>query len=143
MKLKTFQQLIPSAEDIGPHDHVEDDAVLPQLEHQQVSSPMLTHSKLISIGRPLTPIAQDASWADRPQAQEEEDFEAQPTPTPQASPALRRLRKGPRPPVSESENTAEDIPAASADEEEAPVPLRSGSRGERDCDRPSSSSSGG
>ena len=67
------------------------------------------------------PIAQDASWADRPQAQEEEDFEAQPTPTPQASPALHRLRKGPRPPVSESEaKAAEDIPAASADEEETP-----------------------
>ena len=49
-----------AAEDIGHHDHVEDDAALPQLEHQQVSSPVLTHSKLISIGRPLTPIAQDA-----------------------------------------------------------------------------------
>ena len=46
-----------AAEDIGHHDHVEDDASLPQLEHQQVSSPMLTHSELISIGRPLTPIA--------------------------------------------------------------------------------------
>ena len=81
---------------------------------------MLTHSELISIGRPLMPIAQDASWADRPQAQEEHDFGAQLTPTPQASPALRRLRKGSRPPVSASEaKTAEDIPAASADEEEA------------------------
>ena len=59
-----------AAEDIGHRDNVEDDAALPQLEH----------SKLISIGRPLTPIAQDASWADRPQ--EEEDNEAQPTPTP-------------------------------------------------------------
>ena len=29
-------------EDIGHHDHVEDDAVLPQLEHQQVSLPVLT-----------------------------------------------------------------------------------------------------
>ena len=106
-----------AAEDIGYHDH--DDAVLPQLEHQHVPSPVLTHSKLISIGRPLTPIDQDASWADRPQ--EEEDFEAQPTPTPQASLVLRRLRKGPRSPVSESEaKAAEDIPAASADEEEAP-----------------------
>ena len=74
-----------AAEDIGQHDHVEDGAVLPQLEN----------SELISIGRPLTPIAQDASWADRPQ--EEEDYEAQPTPTPQASSVLRRLRKGPRP----------------------------------------------
>ena len=77
-----------AAEDIGPQDNVQDDAALPQYEQ----------SELISIGRPLTPIAQDASWADRPQ--EEEDIEAQPTPTPQASPALRRLRKGPRPPVS-------------------------------------------
>ena len=91
-----------AAEDIGHHDHVEDDAALPQLEHQQVSSPVLTHSELISIGRPLTPIAQDASWADRPQ--EEEDFEAQPTPTPQASSAFRRLRKGPRPQVSAEDN---------------------------------------
>ena len=57
-----------TAEDIGQHDNVEDGAVLPQ------------NSKLTSIGRPLTPIAQDASWADRPQ--EEEDYEAQPTPTP-------------------------------------------------------------
>ena len=65
------------------------------------------------------PIAQDASWADRPQ--EEEDSEAQPTQTPQSSPALHRLRKGPRPQVSASEaKTAEDIPAASADEEEVP-----------------------
>ena len=65
-----------AAEDIGHHDHVEDDAALPQLEHQHVSSPVLTHNELISIGRPLTPIAQDASWADRPQ--EEEDNEARP-----------------------------------------------------------------
>ena len=56
------------------------------------------------------PITQDASWADRPQ--EEEDFDAQPTPTPQASSALRRLRKGPRPQVY-----TKDIPAASAAEE--------------------------
>ena len=47
--------------------------------------------------------------------EEEEDFEAQPTPTPQVSSAFRRLRKGPRPQVS-----AEDIPAASAAEEEVP-----------------------
>ena len=40
-----------AAEDIGQHDHVEDGAVLPQLEN----------SKLISIGRPMTPIAQNAS----------------------------------------------------------------------------------
>ena len=78
--------------------------------------------------------------------QEEDDFEAQPTPSPQASPALRRLRKGPRSQVplssvpegevhhqsvarqvfpeatptvniSASEaNAAEDNPAASADD---------------------------
>ena len=36
-----------AAEDIGHRDNVEDDAALPQLEH----------SELISIGRPLTPIA--------------------------------------------------------------------------------------
>ena len=88
---------------------------------------MLTHNKLISIGRPLTPIAQDASWADHPQEQEEDDLEAQPIPSPKASPALHRLRKGPRPPVSESEaKAAEDIPAASADdtqeEERVPTP---------------------
>ena len=95
---------------------------------------MLTHSELISIGRPLMPIAQDASWADHPQQQvtpprqeEEDDFEAQPTPSPKASPALRRLRKGPRSQVSESKaKTAEDIPAASADdtqeEERVPTP---------------------
>ena len=59
-------------------------------------------------------MAQDESWADRPQ--EEEDIEAQPTPTPQASSAFRRLRKGPRPQVQSAE-----IPAASAeDNEEAP-----------------------
>ena len=51
-----------AAEDIGQHNNVEHGAVLPQ------------NSELISIGRPLTPIAQDASWADRPQ--EEEDYEA-------------------------------------------------------------------
>src|SRR4051812_40959583 len=45
------------AEDIGPHDNVEDDEVLPQIEHNVVSSPVLMNSKLISIGRPLTPIA--------------------------------------------------------------------------------------
>ena len=46
-----------AAEDIGHHDNVEDDVVLPQIEHNLVSSPVLTHSELISIGRPLTPIA--------------------------------------------------------------------------------------
>ena len=43
-----------AAEDIGHHDHVEDDAVLPQLEHQQVSSPVLTHNELI-IGMAMGP----------------------------------------------------------------------------------------
>ena len=46
---------------------------------------------------------------------EDEDFVAQPTPSSQASPAFRRLRKGPRPQVY-----AEDILAASAAEEEVP-----------------------
>ena len=101
-----------TAEDIGPHDNVEDDEVLPQIERNLVSSPVLTHNELISIGRPLTPTAQDASWADHPQqqdtpsssqpqvtspVQDDNDFEAQPTTAPQASPALRRRRKGPRP----------------------------------------------
>ena len=108
-----------AAEDIGPHDNVEDDEVLPQIEHNLVSSPVLTNSELISIGRPLTPIAQDDSWADHPQESpraeetpvppppqvttpviDSEDFEAHPTPSPQASPAFRRLRKGPRPQVT-------------------------------------------
>ena len=37
------------------------------LQHQLVSLPVLTNSKLINIGCPMTPISQDASWADRPQ----------------------------------------------------------------------------
>nr|XP_020184389.1 nucleolar and coiled-body phosphoprotein 1-like [Aegilops tauschii subsp. strangulata] len=53
-----------TAEDIGHEDNV-DDVVLPQLQSQSVSSPALTSSELISIGRPLTPIAQDDSWAER------------------------------------------------------------------------------
>ena len=56
-----------TAEDVGPQDNVEDDEVLPQIERPTVSSPVLTNSELISIGRPLTPISQDASWADCPQ----------------------------------------------------------------------------
>ena len=56
-----------AAEDIGHQDNVEDDEVLPQIEHNVVSSPVLTNSELISIGRPLTPIAQDDSWVDHPQ----------------------------------------------------------------------------
>ena len=59
-----------TAEDIGPQDNVEDDEVLPQIEYNVVSSPVLTNSEIISIGRPLTSIAQDASWADRPQQQD-------------------------------------------------------------------------
>ena len=92
-----------AAEEIGHHDNVEDDVVLSQIEHQQVSSPVLTHSELISIGRPLTPIAQDASWADHPQQQDSpstpqqqqvtpfvqvEEDEGLPTPSPKASPVL-------------------------------------------------------
>ena len=50
-----------AAEDIGHHDNVEDDEVLPQIEYNVVSSPVRTNNELISIGRPLTPIAQDAS----------------------------------------------------------------------------------
>ena len=68
-----------------------------------VSSPVLTNNELISIGRLLTPIAQDDSWADHPEVsprQEEsprtpptqvttpvlddDDFVAQPTPSPKA-----------------------------------------------------------
>ena len=58
-----------AAEDIGHHDNFEDDEVLPQIEHNVVSSPILTNIEIISIGRPLTPIDQDASWADHPQQQ--------------------------------------------------------------------------
>ena len=43
-----------ATEDIGPQDNVEDDEVLPQIEHNVVSSPVLTNNELISIGRPLT-----------------------------------------------------------------------------------------
>ena len=53
-----------TAKDIGPQDNVNDDEVLPRIEHNVVSSLVLTHSELISIGRPLTPSAQDATWAD-------------------------------------------------------------------------------
>jgi len=95
----------------------EAEEVLPQIERQTVSSPVLTNIEFISIGRPLTPISQDASWADRPQPatpsqdspstpppqvtnpvlDDDDDYVVHPTPTPKASPALRRLRKGPRP----------------------------------------------
>ena len=130
--------------------------------------PAPTSSELISIGHPLTPIVQDDSWADRPQHDtpihdetprtpppqvttpvlDDDNYMVQTTPSPQASPALRRLRKGPRPQVTissipegvvhqssvarqvfpeaipsntaqESEaKEAEDIPAASAEERE-------------------------
>ena len=101
-----------AAEDIGHHDNVDDDEVLPQIEYNVVSSPVLTNSEIISIGRPLTPIAQDASWDDRPQQQDSpstpqqqqttpsvqvEEDEDLPTPSPKASPILQSLRKGPRP----------------------------------------------
>ena len=104
-----------AAEDIGHHENVEDDEVLPQIEYNVVLSPVRTNNELISIGRPLTPISQDASWADHPQQQdspstpqqqqqatpnvqeEDEDVQAQPTPSPKVKPALRRLRRGQRP----------------------------------------------
>ena len=54
------------AEDIVHEDNVNDDVVLPQPGPQSVSSPAPTSSELISIGRSLTPIAQDDSWAERP-----------------------------------------------------------------------------
>ena len=75
-----------AAEDIGHHDNVEDDDVLPQIEHNLVSSPVLTNNELISIGRPLTPIAQDASWADHPQQQ---DSPSTPQPQPQVTPPVQ------------------------------------------------------
>jgi len=108
-----------AAEDIGHQDNVEDDEVLPQIEHNVVLSPVLTNSELISIVRPLTPIAQDDSWANHPQdspRQEEspstpppqvttpvlddDDYVVQPTLSPKALPAFRRLHKGPRPQVA-------------------------------------------
>ena len=46
-----------AAEDIGHHDNVEDDEVLPHIKYNVVSSPVRTNDELISIGRPLTPIA--------------------------------------------------------------------------------------
>ena len=53
-----------AAEDIGHEDNVVDDEVLPHIEHQLVSSLAPTSSEYIRIGRPLTPIPQDDSWAD-------------------------------------------------------------------------------
>ena len=106
-----------AAEDIGREDNVHDDEVLPQLEPQLVSWPAPTSSELICIGRPLTPIAQDDSWAERPQQDtlvhdetprnpppqvttpvlDDDNYMVQTTPSPKALPALRRLRKGLRP----------------------------------------------
>ena len=40
---------LTAAEDIGQDDNVEDDEVLPQIEHNVVSSPVLMNSELISI----------------------------------------------------------------------------------------------
>ena len=74
-----------TAEDIGHEDNVEDDEVLPQLEHQVVSSPVLTNNKLINIGRPLTPITQDDLWADRPQQDTPIHEDTPRTPTPQVT----------------------------------------------------------
>ena len=132
-----------------------------------VSSPATTSSEYISIGCPLTPIAQDDSSAKYPQeetpVQDEtphtppaqvtypvlnDDNYMETTPSPKASLVFRRLHKGLTPPVSMSSileeevqqsssvarqvfpeenpsvtdqaskaNDAEDIPAASADEE--------------------------
>ena len=72
-----------TAEDIGPQDNVNDDEVLPQIERQTISSHVLTNGEVISIGHPLTPISQDASWADRPQpATPSQDSPSTPRPPP-------------------------------------------------------------
>ena len=105
-----------ATEDIGPHNNVQDDVVLPQIERPTVSSPVLTNSELISIGRTLTPISQDASWAHRPQqATPHQDSPSTPqpssvpvispmsnddnymetSPSPKASPVFQRLHKRP------------------------------------------------
>ena len=118
-----------TAEDIGPQDNVEDDEVLSQIECPTVSSPVLTNNKLISIGRPLMPISQDATWVDRPQpATPSQDSPSTPcpspaqvtsslvnddnymeiTPSPKASPVFQRLRKGLKPSVSMTTITEED-----------------------------------
>ena len=118
-----------TTEDIGPQDNVVDDEVLPQIDRQTVSSHVLTNSELISIGLPLTPISQDASWADRPQpvtpVQDSpstprpsptqgpspivnDDNYMETTPSPKASPMFQRLRKGQRPSVSMTIITEED-----------------------------------
>ena len=92
-----------------------------------VSSPAPTSSEYISIGRPLTPIAQDDSWVERQQVdtpvQDEtprtppaqvtypvldDDNYMETTSSPKASPAFHRLRKGLRPSISMSTILEED-----------------------------------
>ena len=112
-----------AAEDIGHEDNVDDGAVLPQVPHlmqKLVSLPAPTSSEQISIGGPMKPITQDEFWGEQhpntplheviprtPPAQvttpvletpqeTPEDMEKT-TPSPQASPSFRRLRRGPRP----------------------------------------------
>ena len=77
-----------AAEDIGHQDNVEDDEVLPQIEHNVVSSPILTNSELISIGHTLTPIAHDDSWADHPQDSPREEETPTTPPTQVTTPVL-------------------------------------------------------
>ena len=118
-----------ATEDIGPQDNVEDDEVLPQIQCHTVSSPVHTNNETIIIGRPLTPISQDASWVDRPQpATPVQDSPSTPrpsppqgpspivnddnymetTPSPKASSVFQRLHKGQRPSVSMTTITEED-----------------------------------
>ena len=122
-------QEVPVINPIVTEDIVQDDEVLPQIERPSVSSPVHTNSKLISIGRPFTPITQDASWADRPQPATlvqdspstphptpmqgtspivNDDNYMETTPSPKASPVFQRLRKGQRPMVSMTTITEED-----------------------------------
>nr|XP_040254054.1 uncharacterized protein LOC120972648 [Aegilops tauschii subsp. strangulata] len=145
-----------TAKDIGQEDNVDDDVVLPQLQSQSVSPPALTSSELISIGCPLTPIAQDDSWAEcqqqdtpvhdetprtpppqvtTPVLDDDDNYMVQTTPSPKASPAFHRLRKGPRLQVTMSSIPEGEVqqssvarqvfpeatPAANASESEAKV----------------------
>lgn len=86
-------------------------------------------SELISIGRPLTPVAQDDLWVEQqqqdtrmqdetprtPPAQattsvlDDDNYMEQTTPSPKASQAFRRLRKGLRPQVSMTSIPEEDV----------------------------------